>query len=301
MLVTKIIDDTKINCINGEVEVGDYVTVVPGVACGECEYCLNIPENENYCTRRRVFGLNMFSSKNMIIGGNIESMHIPEKFRLYKINYDWPLGMGTLLEPVSVSIKAVNKGLSNVRSVKNRKMTAIVFGMGTIGFFIAMELLRQEIEVVAVDSNDNRLKRAMQNGVKYTFNINALNQNIFEDFCKKEMKGIKVDIAFEATGKAETFRDAIYCLRKGGVMIEVGNFIDAGKVHISPSYICNNEIIIMGSVLADAKLYKDAEILLNSFVDKSEDILSNYDYTEYDEAYKQAFLRDKCLKNNICF
>lgn len=299
--VTKIIDGTRINCLNGEVEVGDYVTVIPGIACGKCEYCMNIPENENYCTRRTVFGLNMHGSKKVTIGGNIERMHVPEEFKLYKINHNWPLGMGTLLEPVSVSLKAVKKGLSNAKSVRNRKMSAIVFGMGTIGFFIAMELQRQGIDVIAIDCNDNRLKRAMNNGIKYTFNANTFNLQIFEDFCKKEMKGIKTDIAFEATGKAETFIDAIYCLRKGGVMVEVGNFVDAGIVDISPSYICNNEIIIMGSVLADATLYKEAEELLNSFVNKSEKIITNYNYSEYNDAYEQAIIRDNCLKNNICF
>lgn len=299
--VTKIIEGTKIDCLNGKVEVGDYVTVVPGIICGEREYCMNIPQNENYCTKRTVFGLNMQGSRNVTIGGNIERIHIPEKYKLYKINKKWPLGMGTLIEPVSVSIKAVKRGLRYAQETNNRKLTSVVWGMGTIGFFIAIELKRQGIDVIAVDSNEYRLKRAMDNGIKYTIQADKFEQEKFELFCKENMKGMKVDLAFEATGKAETFLDAMFCLRKGGVMVEVGNFVDAGNVDISPSYICNNEITIIGSVLADATLYKEAENLIESFVDRSEEIVTNYNYNDYNEAYKQAIIRSNCLKNNICF
>ena len=44
------------------------------------------------------------AKSNIVYGGNMEQIFIPEKFYLYKVPKSWPLGLATLLEPVSVAV-----------------------------------------------------------------------------------------------------------------------------------------------------------------------------------------------------
>lgn len=67
--IDKIEAGSKVQCLNGKVEVGDFVTVVPGIICNECTYCNSLPLNENYCLNRSVFGLNMRCEKRYRVWG----------------------------------------------------------------------------------------------------------------------------------------------------------------------------------------------------------------------------------------
>ena len=51
-IITKVSDGICIKSLNGEVGVGDLVTIIPGTVCGECEYCKLLPcikEKRNKC------------------------------------------------------------------------------------------------------------------------------------------------------------------------------------------------------------------------------------------------------------
>jgi D-arabinose 1-dehydrogenase-like Zn-dependent alcohol dehydrogenase len=62
-------------------------------------------------------------------------------------------------------------------------------------------------------------------------------------------------------------------VRRGGCIIEVGNFADVGSITISPSTICRNDISIIGSVLGSPDLYEHAESIVNKIKFDSHDFL----------------------------
>lgn len=300
--ITKINGSEKVKCLNGEASVGDLVTVIPGIVCCECSYCKKIPERKNYCLKRSTFGLNVFdTSNNVILGGNTQELFVSEKYTLYKVDSSWPIGWGTLLEPVSVSVKAVAKAEKYASNILGRRLTAIVLGAGTIGFFICMALKNKGIDVIAIEKNMNRIDLLKENGIERAYSYEELNCEKFNVYADEYLGEMGADIVFEAVGEPDIFKEALYYARKGGVIVEVGNFVNIGYTTLEPSYICNNELIVVGSVLADETYYFEAEELINEMLNKSDNILKNYQIEEFENAYEDAFRRNNGLKVNIVF
>lgn len=299
--VEKISPNISINCMNGTVQEGDLVTVVPGLVCGECPYCKGLPTKKNYCINRNVYGMNFSSNSNdeLILGGNMEEIFVPKDYAVYKVNPQWPLGLGSLLEPVSVSIKASSRGLELSSTVHNRERWAIVYGVGTIGFFICMDLKNKGVNVVVVDDNEGRRDRVSRNGIEYVFSPSDIKTQAYQELINCKMNGLGFDMAFEVTGDPNIICDCLDCIRKGGLVVEVGNFIDIGTTTVSPSIICNKEALIVGIVLADEDKYADAEKLLEEFVDKSEEVITNFALEDFKNAYDAAYKRDDVLKCNL--
>lgn len=300
--VEEIEKGTEVKCLNGNIEVGDLVTVVPGVTCNKCAYCNSLPLNENYCLDRSVFGLNMVGEKSdLIFGGNMEQVFIPQKFYLYKVPKSWPLGLATLLEPVSVAVKTVKKAIKYAENTKNRSLTAVVFGLGTLGFFISMALKSRGVQVIGIDPEKSRRDRALRNGIEDAYSDEEMTMEFYQKYCREKWNEIEADMVFEVVGKPEVFGQALNFARKGGVVVEVGNFLYSGNVEVSPNLICNRELVILGSVLADPNSYFEAEEILQKFVDKSEEVVTNYHLDEYTQAFNSAFSRKEGLKSNIIF
>lgn len=277
--VKYITPQANLHVLNGDVAVGDYVTVVPGIACKQCDYCLALPDQEQYCLNRSVFGLNMYSGGvEFSIGGNSESVFVPDKFYLYKVDKGWPTGYATLLEPVSVSIKASKMALNNSYAVRNRKLSIIIIGLGTIGFFSAMYFKLNGYDVIGVDPVVERRLRAKAFGIETVSSTGEIK------FASK----VYADIVIEAAGTLEAFGAALAIARKGGCVIELGNFVDTGSTCISPTLICNHELKILGSVLADKTTYGEAAKVLDFFVDRSKDLISIYPFCKIDKAFEDA-------------
>ncbi len=301
-IITKVSDGICIKSLNGEVGVGDLVTIIPGTVCGECEYCKLLPLNRNYCLHRKVYGMNLqIGTNNLILGGNMQEVFVPIEYTVYKINSSWKTGLGTLLEPVSVSVKAVKKALKYAMHIKNRNLWAMVVGVGTIGFFVCMALKKRGINVIAVDTNEERRKRALRNGIRYVFSGEEIEGSNYIKLINKEMMNIEPDIVFEVAGEPNVLKKCIEWVRKGGVVLELGNFINVGTTLISPSVICNKEILLIGSVLADENSYPEAEILIDDFNDNCEEVISNYSIDEYEQAFFDAKNRNNVLKCNLIF
>lgn len=115
------------------------------------------------------------------------------------------------------------------------------------------------------------------------------------------MMNIEPDIVFEVAGEPNVLKKCIEWVRKGGVVLELGNFINVGTTLISPSVICNKEILLIGSVLADENSYPEAEILIDDFNDNCEEVISNYSIDEYEQAFFDAKNRNNVLKCNLIF
>lgn len=277
--VKYITPQANLHVLNGNVAVGDYVTVVPGTACKQCDYCLALPDQEQYCLNRSVFGLNMYNDGvEFSIGGNSEKVFLPDKFYLYKVNKEWPTGYATLLEPVSVSIKAAKMALDNSCTVRNRKLSIIIIGLGTIGFFSAMYFKLNGYDVIGIDPVVERRLRAKDFGIETVATIGEI----------KFSSKVYADIVIEAAGTLEAFESALTIARKGGCIIELGNFVDTGSTSISPTLICNHELKILGSVLADKNTYAEAAKVLDRLVDRSKDLISTYPFCKIDKAFEDA-------------
>ena len=141
----------------------------------------------------------------------------------------------------------------------------------------------------------------MRNGIEDVFSYEEMTEEFYKKYCKNRWNGIEADMVFEAVGKPDVFAYALHFARKGGVVMDVGNFLFSGNAEISPNLICNRELIIVGSVLADANSYFEAEEILEEFVDKSSEVICNYEVDEYEQAFRSALSRTEGLKSNLIF
>ena len=271
--IIAISDNCDVKCINGDMKVGDVVALVPGKSCGKCPYCKELPEEEQICPHRTTYGLNVPMSSYPILGGGYaEYVIILNGFKVYKVNKDWQYGYATLLEPVAVTAKAVEKGLKNAEKTLNRDLNIVILGAGTIGLFIALQLKKMGYNPYVVDIRENRVQNAKKMGLDRA----TLMSNVQETITKiqDENLGLGADLVYECAGTLEAFNQTKEFARRGGTIVELGNFADTGETNISPSVICRSEYKYVGSVLATAKYYKTAEEILDSVKDHYEDIIT---------------------------
>ena len=299
--IVEISNNCDVECINGDYAVGDIVALVPGVSCGECVYCKELPDDEQICPHRTTYGLNLPMSQFPVLGGGYtEYSVIKNGFKVYKVDKSWEFGYGVLLEPVAVTVKAVEKGLALARKTKNRDLSVCVQGCGTIGLFVAITLKKQGIEPIIIDVKENRIATAKKLGFK---NAHLINNDNYVSEVKEilgEYKDLGFDAVFECAGSLESFGQAKEIVRRGGVIIEMGNFANSGDTNINPSEICRFEHVIAGTVLATAKYYTEAEKILDEVKEYYSDIICPmFEIEQVEQAIKNVEVDKLGLKSII--
>jgi L-iditol 2-dehydrogenase len=169
-------------------------------------------------------------------GAYAEFITVPQHI-LYKIPDNVSFTQAAMVEPAAVALHAIN--LTPLQPGD----TALVVGSGMVGMFV-IQLLKIKgcKNVIAVDTETDRLAKARQVGADYVFTptdpcltteINHLTAN----------RG--VDIAIEVVGITETINKAIALLRKGGSMTIIGNL--SPNVELPLQAIVTRQLRIQGS------------------------------------------------------
>jgi len=186
-------------------EVGDRVTIEPGVSCKECEMCkkglYNLCYNMSFMAipneREGVFSDYCVHPANMC----------------YKLPENMDTMEGALIEPLAVGFHAAAIGEAEIGQ------SAVVLGCGCIGLVTIMVLRARGIkEIYAVDVIEKRLAKAEEVGAKKVFN--AKSENI-EEFVKG-LPGGGVDLVFETAGTEFTTKQSAKLIKNGGRVVLVG-------------------------------------------------------------------------------
>lgn len=272
--VSYIGKNSKVTSLNGDLKMGDIVSAMPGKSCGECIYCHSIANAEELCTNRKCYGISFNVNKPPHLGGGYsEKVYLNGNFNVYHIPQDWPMGFGAILETIAVGVNAVDRVLIKTSPADNRKMTAVIIGAGAVGMSVALAFMKKDVEVSVIEPVDARRNLAKELGAKKVYDKYILSDD-WENAFADDFGGMKPDIVVESAGSLEAFEAAIKLVRRGGSVLELGNFVDIGEISIKPSYICRNEITIIGSQLAPEHCFEDAVEILNGLTDKSEKIIS---------------------------
>jgi L-iditol 2-dehydrogenase len=189
---------------------GDRICFDSTVYCNQCPACRQGLFNR--CVQRQVLGVSVPEFKRQ--GAFAEFVAVPH-WICAKLPEKMSFVQASLLEPASIGTHAANRP-SIVKSD-----TIVVLGAGTIGLFILQAArLRGAQTAIACDLNDFRLDLARQVGADVCLNPGKvdLKQEILD-----RTQGRGADVAFEAIGFAETFRQAISITRTGGTVTAVGN------------------------------------------------------------------------------
>ncbi len=285
--------DNQVISMNGEIKLNDIVALIPGKPCLKCTYCEHLPNDEVLCPHRTTYGLNLIvSDENTLCGGYSEYLIVKEGYKVFHVPEDWPEGFGAVIETVGVGVHIAKRVEKVAEAVIGRDMTAVIFGAGAIGFFTAMAFKRRGMNVILFDPKESRRNRA----AKWGFQVFDAYNEVIENDLLSQIQGIGPDIVVEAAGTLDSFTNAIKLVRRGGTVIEAGNFIDIGSVQIKPSEICRKQINLLGVALASHDTFEEAADILVTFINEPNDIIIKFSLDEYEKALQNLKYQKEGLK-----
>jgi threonine dehydrogenase-like Zn-dependent dehydrogenase len=184
------------------ISTGSRVTLWPYTECGVCPACrIGRP---NACQYNQTLGLQRD-------GALVERFAIHYS-RVYASDV-LTLKALALVEPMSVGYHAANRG--EVREVDS----VLVIGSGTIGMGAVAAAVRKGARVIVADIDDGKLQLAARFGAQHT--VNSTRTDLLEETARLT-GGAGVDVAIEAVGLPQTFREAVKAVCYAGRVVYVG-------------------------------------------------------------------------------
>ncbi|OAS20232.1 zinc-binding alcohol dehydrogenase family protein [Paenibacillus oryzisoli] len=205
--------------------VGDLVSVVPYMHCGQCIACRN--GKTNCCTDMKVLGVHRD-------GGMVERLALPAS---HLIRADGlTLDQAAMLEPLSIGAHAVRR--SELRAGE----TALVIGAGPIGLGVMILAKQIGANVIAMDINEERLAFCRDwAGVDHTVNALQLPKEKLAELTNGEFP----TVVYDATGNARSMTEAFGLVAHGGKLVYVG-LVKADIAFHDPDFH-KRELTLMGS------------------------------------------------------
>ena len=230
-------------------KVGDRVTALGYWYCGECYYCKG--GMYNICANAGFTGLTS--------DGCMAEYVVVPSYAVYKLPDSVSDELGTLVEPLAVTIHAVRQG-----NVRPRDTVAIV-GAGTIGLCTLLAARAAGAsEVYVVDKIKRRGEIALAMGA--TAFINPEDEDPVQRV-RDLTGGLGADISFECVGVQATAQLALKLARSGGTIVIVGVFAAPPSIDLfdlmfhqktivgSPIYVDEAKTAI--ALLADKRIDPD--------------------------------------------
>lgn len=178
--------------------IGDRVTGLPGIGCGQCEYCRT--------------GIHMLcKSYTSHAKALAQFVRIPEQSGI-RLPDDVSLADGALIEPLAVARRALRLANPAPRS------RILIIGPGPIGLGLVFWLRRAGIDNIAVlASSDRRKALAMTMGAEHFI---TESETAAEEI--RARLGSSPDIVFEAAGMPGVVARAIELIRPQGLVLALG-------------------------------------------------------------------------------
>lgn len=211
---------------------GQRVTFDSTVYCGHCCYCQK--GLINLCDNRQVFGVSCDDYRRD--GAFAERIAVPQHI-LYPLPPQVSFEQGAMTEALSIAVHAVGCSPASPQD------TVVVVGAGMIGLLIIQVLAASGCtDIIAVDVDENRLKRAEELGANAVINPQTADP---VKCCLQRTNNRGADIAFEVVGVTSAIQTACSVLRKGGHLTMVGNL--SAKVEFPLQAVVTRQITVKGS------------------------------------------------------
>ncbi len=235
------------------IEVGSKIMLPPLMPCGSCDYCVHYPESANKCLTPVYYGRYLgFDKAPHLWGGWAEYVYVDLDMlpgtKMYKLPDDMPLLLGSLSEPLTSCIRAINRA-TRAGGFKWGD-TVVVQGTGPIGILcIAAAQEMGAGRVIAVGAPEEpRLRLAREFGAEATVDIETV-KSPEERIAKVRdiVGGFGADLVVDCSGHPTAGPEGIEFLRDGGTYVEMGQFTDAGSIETNWHRICSKDLNVLGS------------------------------------------------------
>jgi L-iditol 2-dehydrogenase len=229
---------------------GDRVTICPDVVCGKCYYCRNFP-NYPWCDHM------LFSYGNMrscaepphLYGGFAEYIYIEPGTRMYKVPDELSDDMAAMTEVMCVTYTLDKAEEFNSFSLEGFSFgdTVVIQGTGSLGL---MHIIKARMmgagRIIATDISDYKLDLAKRFGADITLNVRKTTEEERIACVMEHTRGLGADLAVECVGRPEVVGEGLKMLRKAGMYLEPGNFVDCGSTPLNIHEICAKNLRIIG-------------------------------------------------------
>ena len=254
--------------------VGDAVTVVPGISCGECWYCTTMPTRPLTCNTRDVHGFRSIDDPPTLHGGMSQYFVLEDRAHWYILPDTIDRELGALVEPLAVASHAVERalppGLPHVHEGLGIGQSVVIQGAGPIGLLTAATARAVGAgQVIMVDMIEDRLSMAERFGATETINLGEYDSDEFiDEIADRTPSGDGPDVVIEAVGRPEAFEQALQIPHNGGTVVEVGHYFSAGEAKIDPSDLIHRQLDVYGSLAYPPSQFNTAIGLLEATIDR---------------------------------
>jgi len=184
-------------------------------------------------------------------GGWAEYMYIFPGSILHKIPEDLPMEVAVFTEEMAVAYSAMLRAARMFPGIYEGftpGSSVAIIGCGPLGILhgIMARIMGADI-IICMDIADNRLDYAKQVFADYIVNAKKTTREERIQIVKELTEDVGPDVVVEAAGYPEPFVEALEMVRKSGVVIEVGNWVDSPISDITinvQKYICSKNIHI---------------------------------------------------------
>ena len=214
--------------------VGDRVAVAVEVNCGTCWYCRNQYNNTTCENQAIAYGIHPGADVSPHLwGGFSEYMHIAPGSSLFAIPDAMPTDVAVFVEEMAVAYHGLARAAQPFAAVKEGLGpgdTVAVLGNGPLGILHGiMAKIHGAGMSIATDLSDRRLEKAKELYADVTINASATPVTDRVRMARELTEGVGPDLVIESAGVPEVFIEALEMVRKGGTVIEVGNWVDTGQ------------------------------------------------------------------------
>lgn len=229
---------------------GDRVTLCPDVVCGTCYACRHTFAFP-WCERLRGYG-NAFCADEPphLFGGWAEYLYVLPAAFLYRVPESLPVRVAVMAELMAVSynLDKVKELFTMAGEGFATEDTVVVQGAGPMGIcHIVKARVMGAGEIVAIDPSPYRLALARRFGADHVLDLGRTTAAERIEFVRSLTHGRGADIVAECAGVAHAVPEGLEMVRKGGVYVEAGNFVDTGEVALNPHrHFCARNIRLIG-------------------------------------------------------
>jgi L-idonate 5-dehydrogenase len=258
---------------------GDRIAVSPSRPCGLCRYCQQ--GLQNHCLDMRYYGSAM---RNPHVQGAFRQQLVVETTQAHKLADGVSDGEGSMAEPLSVALHAVN------RAGPLLGKRVLVTGCGPIGALVIVAARRAgATEIVATDVVPHPLRKALRIGADEAINM-AEQPNALDRYAAD--KGW-FDVLFEASGNERALTGAFSALRPRGIIVHLGL---GGEMQLPINTIVAKEFDLRGAFRFHEEFAVAVELLNKGLVDVKPLISATLSYRDSARAFALAADRSQAMK-----
>lgn len=276
-------------------KVGDRITMCPDIVCGYCYECKHVM-GYVWCENSNCYG-NSYTSAVAphLMGGWAQQMYVRPDTFVYKVPSGLSPRVAVLAELMAcaASLDKLKEFSSMSHEGFNSGDTVVVIGSGPLGLLhVAKAVMMGAGLIIATDLSETRLDFAKKLGADVVLNASTTSADERIAMVRELTGGRGADVVLHMANTPRSFVEGIEMLKRGGMMLEMGNFADTGEVSLNVHrHICSKNIRLIGITNHPSTGYGPALTLLERYADRYplEDMVSHeYALADVDAAMRMS-------------